>query len=360
MKQKLLFLTCFLTLLLNSAISDNVFSGEKKSGPDDAIPLKTSWKYNLSNDKTITKLVYTENFILFATEEGIMKGLDIKTGKIKWEFKAEGAIYEQPAVANGVAFVCSYSGFVYAINIATGKEKWRYEVAPDLRCTPVIFEKQVIIIYKKSMISLDIETGLELQKQNCLNINYLDYNSRDSIIYFTDKLDIEAINIGNCATAWKYSQKLFGISNIEIAFNYAYYCNLEGIFAINLNSGKLKWKFGFDPKTPPTGYGKILVNDSFLYVPIESTLYVFNAVTGKIKWGYKNKSKKTINTLAVDNNRTYFTDTGNIIYVMNNLNTKKIENKYITETIPNSQLCVRNNSAYYLTGDGFICAVKFP
>lgn len=359
MNKKPFFIVIFLISLVNFSYSGEVISSNSlNSAADDIVPLKTAWKFNFGKENKIPDLVYSEGMFFWGNEEGILFALDTKTGKIKWQFKADGAIYEKPTVKNGIIYFCAYNGYLYAVNILTGQEKWKYFAGQDLRFKPVVFQNKVIIGYKKNLICLDMETGLDLWKKNCISMNYLDYQFSDSVIFMTDNLEINALDAANCNNLWTYSQKVFGMSRIESAFDFIYYCNLEGIFAINSNLGKLKWKFQFDQKNPPKAYQNMLVNDSSLYVHIDNILYVFNAITGKIQWGYK--LKKDITNVAVFNSKTYFTESSNIIYCMNNKNTKKIEKLYSVEGNPVLNLQIYNGMGFYLTADGFIYAVKIP
>src|SRR5882757_2092919 len=43
---------------------------------------------------------------------------------VKWTFKTGGAIVASPAVADGVVYIASMDGHLFAIDQETGKEKW--------------------------------------------------------------------------------------------------------------------------------------------------------------------------------------------------------------------------------------------
>ena len=359
MNKKILLLV--IILLVNMKIGKTAefpVQSNSNSNPEEIVPLKTVWKFNFGKENKAPVFVYGEGFLFWGDEDGKLTALDTKTGKIKWQFKADGAIYEKPTEYKGMVYFCAYNGNVHALDILTGKEKWKFNCGPELKFRPVVFENKVVIGYKKNLICLDLETGLDLWNKNCFSMNYLDFQIRDSIVYFTDNLDIVAVDAANCTNLWTYNQKVFGMSRIESAFDFIYYCNLDGVYAINSLTGKAKWKFSFDQKNPPKAYKNMLVCDSSLYVPVDNILYVFNVVSGKIQWGYK--LKKEILNIAVYNDKTYFTESTNTIYCMNNKSTKRIEKIYSVETGPISQFQIYNGIGYYLTPEGFLCAVKIP
>src|SRR5258706_16353216 len=53
----------------------------------------------------------------------------------KWTFKTDGPIIGSPAVANGVVFIGSIDGNVYAVDQETGKQKWKFKTLASRQVT---------------------------------------------------------------------------------------------------------------------------------------------------------------------------------------------------------------------------------
>src|ERR1051326_2516922 len=53
----------------------------------------------------------------------------------KWTFKTEGPIIGSPAIANGVVYIGSVDGNVYAVDEETGKEKWKFKTLASRQVT---------------------------------------------------------------------------------------------------------------------------------------------------------------------------------------------------------------------------------
>ena len=49
------------------------------------------------------------------------------SGKPLWQVKTEGRVRASAAVANGVAYIGSLDGSVYAVEVDTGKLVWRFD-----------------------------------------------------------------------------------------------------------------------------------------------------------------------------------------------------------------------------------------
>ena len=45
----------------------------------------------------------------------------------KWTFKTDGPIIGSPAIANGVVYIGSTDGNLYAVDQETGKQKWKFK-----------------------------------------------------------------------------------------------------------------------------------------------------------------------------------------------------------------------------------------
>jgi outer membrane protein assembly factor BamB len=57
--------------------------------------------------------------------------LDATTGEERWRFQTGDTVWSSPAVANGVVYVGSFDGNLYALDAATGQERWRLRIVED-------------------------------------------------------------------------------------------------------------------------------------------------------------------------------------------------------------------------------------
>jgi outer membrane protein assembly factor BamB len=66
-------------------------------------------------------------FGAFGNPEGILYALDASTGAILWQSMTSSSIDSTPAVANGLVYITSYDGYVYAFNSTSGALKWKHQ-----------------------------------------------------------------------------------------------------------------------------------------------------------------------------------------------------------------------------------------
>jgi len=69
--------------------------------------------------------------------DGIVRAVDVATGKLRWKAYTGGAIRIAPTVWQGRVFVGSGDGWVYAFEAQTGRLLWRFRAAPAERRIPV-------------------------------------------------------------------------------------------------------------------------------------------------------------------------------------------------------------------------------
>ncbi len=67
------------------------------------------------------------------------------TNQTLWVFKTSGKIWSSPAVANGIVYIASLDGNVYAINAKTGVEIWSYSIGSQTFSSPAVANNLVYI-----------------------------------------------------------------------------------------------------------------------------------------------------------------------------------------------------------------------
>ena len=61
-----------------------------------------------------------------------------KFSQVKWKFHTDGQVISSPAVANGVAFVGSTDGNLYAVDLESGAQKWKLFTGVRVTSSPAV------------------------------------------------------------------------------------------------------------------------------------------------------------------------------------------------------------------------------
>jgi len=96
------------------------------------------WKYK-TDGPVVSSPVVSEGLVYFGSKDGKIYCLNLqgktvsedstsKTASKVWEFATEGPVISTPAVADGVVYIGSSDGCLYALSAAEGKLLWKYKV----------------------------------------------------------------------------------------------------------------------------------------------------------------------------------------------------------------------------------------
>ncbi len=95
------------------------------------------WWFTPKTVFTPTAPVTAGGLAFFGGSDGIVRALDMTTGKTKWRAYTGGCIRFSPTFWKGRLFVGSGDGWLYTFEAATGRLLWRFRAAPIERKIPV-------------------------------------------------------------------------------------------------------------------------------------------------------------------------------------------------------------------------------
>jgi outer membrane protein assembly factor BamB len=74
----------------------------------------------------------------------------------RWTFTAEGQdpISTAPIYADGILYVGTRSGIVYAVEASSGTEVWRFDVGATVVGTPAVLNNAVIVTTENRVIAI--------------------------------------------------------------------------------------------------------------------------------------------------------------------------------------------------------------
>src|SRR5438309_8729261 len=61
-----------------------------------------------------------------------------KLSGVKWKFHTNGYVISSPAVANGLAYVGSTDGNLYAVDLQAGMQKWKFKTNARVVSSPTV------------------------------------------------------------------------------------------------------------------------------------------------------------------------------------------------------------------------------
>jgi outer membrane protein assembly factor BamB len=203
---------------------------------------------------------------------GVYAGSGPKTEPaVKWAFKTGGPVVGSPVIADGVVYIASLSGYLYAIDQSTGQEKWKFKSRMPIASTPAVQGGLLYVVSSAGALgALDVATG---KSKWVLPTEY-------------DR-KFEAKNLHGLPSAaqtipdaWDMFTSSPAVANGKVFFG----SGDGGIYAADAATGVLQWKFSANDvvhASPAVANGTVFVGSW------DSTLYALDADTGLLKWSFK-------------------------------------------------------------------------
>jgi outer membrane protein assembly factor BamB len=175
---------------------------------------------------------------------GFLVAMDARTGRQKWRFKAK-PIESSPLLRNGLLYVGSWDGRVYAIRAKTGRKVWSFNTGDRVNTSAA---------YSKGRIFIANDAGT-----------------------------LYALNARTGRLAWSASQATeFFYATPAIAYGRVFIGGTDGtMYAYGQKSGKLLWArpLGTYVYSSPAIYDKKIYTGTY-----DGRLFALDAATGDVRW----------------------------------------------------------------------------
>ncbi|MFN8448366.1 MAG: serine/threonine-protein kinase [Anaerolineae bacterium] len=124
------------------------------------------WSYRTKRGVISSPYVDSREGICFVgSTDGFMYAFDVLNGYNSWRFRTNGPIISSPVEASGMLYFASADGFVYAINAQSSRERWKFETEKPLVASPLVYKDQVFIGgTDEYLYCLSADTGKERWK----------------------------------------------------------------------------------------------------------------------------------------------------------------------------------------------------
>ncbi|MGE6356340.1 PQQ-binding-like beta-propeller repeat protein [Flavobacterium sp. NPDC079362] len=285
-------------VILN-AFSDRIFNGK---GYQPVTSLK--WKYK-TGGKIFSSPIAQNGIVYIGSEDGFLYAIEEKSGNLKWKFKTNGAIHSSPSIFENIIYFGSFDGNYYAINTQNGKLIWKFKTGGEHWLG---------------------ELGMWGMKPETQYMEDLwDFYLSSPVVYENRKT----------------SQVLFGSSD-------------GNIYSLDAKTGILKWKF----KTNGPVHGSPVIDKDKIYIGgWDATLYALNIESGKEIWRFATGTqmgfKGIQSSVALSDGKIYFGAREPFFFALGAETGKQIwkynaENSWIL-----SSAVVKDNTVYVGTSDTY-------
>jgi len=225
--------------------------------------------------------------VYIGTYDGTVFALNSSTGSVEWRYPTGGYVQSSPAVANGVVYVGSYDHNVYALDALTGAKLWSFASGDRVYSSPAIANGVVYIGgLDGNVYALNASTGAKLWSYGTGNEVLCTPAVANGVVYISSGYYMYALNASTGGRLW--ISYIFGApySAPAIANGVVYIGGADGnLYALNASTGGRLWSFhtgdSYVYSAPAVANGVVYFGSRVLH-----KIYAFNASTGALLWFY--------------------------------------------------------------------------
>ena len=184
---------------------------------------REAWSVNLGSRVRSSPIVAIDT-VFVGSENGEIQAYDF-SGNIRWRTSAKRAVTATPHFNDGVIYITSLDGMLYAIDAKSGWVIWRFRMENGSISSPITNENHVYV------------------------------GSTDNSFY--------CVNTKSANKVWSFDTDN-QINSSPIFYKGAiYFCNVDGlVYSLHAGSGRLRWKY----QTEGSITGSPIIVDDILYI----------------------------------------------------------------------------------------------
>ncbi len=311
-------------------------------------------------------------------------------GGVKWVFNTGGPIVTSPAIADGVIYIASLSGHLFAIDQQTGKEKWKFKSSMPIASSPSIVDGILYFVSSGgALVALDVATGqpkwvyaIEYERRyeakglhgypqaaQTIPDAWDVFTSSPAVangkVYFgSGDGNVYAVDAKSGILQWKFATGDVVHASPAVAGGAIFVGSWDGVlYALDAESGAQKWAFqaGLDPVAHnQVGFqSSPAVVDGVVYVGCrDAHVYALDAATGRKKWDYPTSKSWVNGTPAVRDGMVYIGTSDSSRFMALDARTGRLRWNFDAKSYIFSSAALAGDLAYFGSHNGRLYAVN--
>jgi parallel beta-helix repeat protein len=223
---------------------------------------------------------------------GVVAG-DWSPGEVTWNFSTGDKVRSSPAISDGVVYITSYDGYVYALDGITGTKLWSFKTGGSIETSAVISNGTVFIAAQDEKIyALNSTTGTEIWSKRIINGYHTSTPAvADGVVYFgSGNGTICALNASDGSAFWGFRVNCNPFSSPAVVGGVVYIGAIDSssgqMYALDAATGAKIWNFSTSTPNNMVYSSPAVVNDVIYFGADDRNVYALNAATGTKIWNY--------------------------------------------------------------------------
>ncbi|NUM34674.1 MAG: PQQ-binding-like beta-propeller repeat protein [Candidatus Brocadiae bacterium] len=326
-----------------------------------SLPLKLLWKFP-TKDEVKSSPVINQGMLFIGSNDGRLYALKTKDGQKIWDFSVEGRIEAAPFLLEDKVYFGSSEGKVYAMYAQTGKLLWSYETQGKILASANSFVKEsnsyiLAGSYDNFLYSIHAISGELLWKYETES-----YVNGSAVLWEKDKavlggcdahLHILSLQEGKPTGKIKLAAHIGASPAVE--GNVAFVGHYAGGFAcIDLVEQKILWEYKSSGSKSAFLSSPAIAQDRVLVCSRDGFCYCFHKKTGEKIWAFRTKGEIDSSPVVWEN-RVVFGSGDGRLYIVSLEKGNLIESHEIGFSIASSP-AIAEGKIFIGCDDGYVYA----
>ena len=245
------------------------------------------------------------------SEDGSVYAVEIASQKLLWNAPTGGPVRSSPAVVDGVVYVGSEDGSLYAFDAATGTTLWRFPTKDAIEASPAV-ERGIVLVgsLDGNLYAVDAASGTGLWDAAFGGPVDGSPAFAGTVAYAAGGNVIRAFDLKTGRVRWTE----YAYGSVKTALTVADGRVLVGsdggmVYAFDAGTGAQQWAFtagGPVGSSPAAAYGLVFVDSD------SGDLVAVDAATGSPVWSVQGSGSRSV--VAVANGVVYLTTDDGVVH----------------------------------------------
>ena len=212
------------------------------------------WSATTEGASLFSEATIADNVAYVGGYDGYLYAIAPYTGDLFWEFRTDGRIWIAPAVADEIVYARSDDGNLYAVDVITGEELWRSQIGwSNESSAPAVADGVVYVGGADGVIyALDTVTGEERWQAAHNGITDTSPAVVDGVIYIGNTVPqaagaLLALDAGTGDEIWRLVVPAGIASSASVTHGVAYFGDWDSVLhAVDTASGEELWQLQID------------------------------------------------------------------------------------------------------------------
>ena len=306
--------------------------------------------------------------------------------EILWKFKTNGPVISSPTIANGVLYIGSDDGKLYAIEALSGELLWTFQSGSAVRSSPAYAEGKVLFLsYDGFFYALEAENGTLIWKfktegesphlikdyfDKSFKPDFWDFYLSSPVItegrlfFGSGDHHIYALNISSGELIWKYKTNGVVHASPAISKNNLVVGSFDGnMYCIDINSGMEKWVFETEKDTAQYIWlgnqaSPSIAGDMVYFGSRDAKFYAVRLQSGDTLWTSNRFDRSWMpSTAVVDSTTIYTGSSDSFAFFALERNSGRVKYKTTTDSYTFSSPAIDDEMAYIGSANGFLYGI---